>query len=155
MLRRSPLKAISDKRRAALAERGIRYIANTLVSIARPDTGPSRRVRRLVAWRSGGWCEWPVCWGRAVEINHRLNRKMGGRHGEVAELINEPHWLLHVCRVHHRRVTSAHGEALAVAKRMGWVLTEDQDAAAVLVLTRHDLDPVRLLPSGLVEVIAR
>lgn len=155
-MRSSPLRAVSDKRRRMLAAHGITFIANTLVSIGgRSDTGPSRRVRRAVARRSGGVCEWPRCWAVAVELHHRLNRKNGGRHGHAAELINQPEWLLHCCRMHHRLVTSPFGPVRKLVMDMGWLLLEGQDAAVVLVLTRHDPDPLRLLRSGLLEVLPR
>lgn len=151
-MRRSPIRPVSDKRRAMLAAHGIKHIASTLVSLGRSDTGPPRRVRRAVARRSGGICEWPGCWAAATDMHHRLNRKSGGRHGEMQELINEPEWLLHACRMHHNLTTSPFGPVRKVVMEAGWLLLEGQDAAAVLVLTRHDLDPVRLLRSGLLEV---
>lgn len=152
MLRSKGLRPVSDKRRRMLAAHGITFLANTLVSIVRPDTDPPRWVRRLVAKRSGGRCEWPGCWAPAVDMHHRLNRKVGGRHGEMAELVNGPQWLLHACREHHERVTSASGRVLVEAKRWGWVLIEGQDAAEVRVMTRHAPIPVLLFGSGLLEV---
>lgn len=111
-------------------------------------TGPKRWVCKRVDERSGRMCEWPGCTRRGVERHHRLNRKIGGRHGEIAERLNGPAWLLKVCRPHHRAVTSAFGEQLAEAKAWGWVLTEDQDAHRVPVMTRHDEEPVWFLPDG-------
>lgn len=152
-MRSSRLRSVSDKRRRMLAAHGITFIADTLVSIGRrPDTGPSRRVRRAVAKRSGGMCEWPGCWAVATDVHHRLNRKDGGRHGPMRELINQPEWLLHACRMHHNLVTSPVGLVRKLVMERGWLLLEGQDAAAVLVLTRHDPEPVRLLRSGLLEV---
>lgn len=152
MLRRTGIRSISDKRRAMLAAHGIKHIASTLVSLGRADTGPPRRVRRAVARRSGGMCEWPGCWALATEIHHRLNRKNGGRHGAMQKLINQPEWLLHCCRMHHNLVTSPFGPVRKLVIDMGWLLLEGQDAAVVLVLTRHDPDPVRLLRAGRIEV---
>lgn len=151
-MRRSPLRPVSDKRRKMLAAHGITFIASTLMSLGRSDTGPSRRVRRAVARRSGGICEWPGCWALATDMHHRLNRKNGGRHGETQELINQPEWLLHCCRMHHNVATSPFGPMRKTVMDMGWLLLEGQDAAVALVLTRHDPDPVRLLRSGLVVV---
>lgn len=117
-------------------------------SKARKDTGPKKTNRQRVCKRSGGMCEWPACPEPATDVHHRLNRKDGGRHGEMAERINGPAWLLHCCRFHHERVTSAYGAVLAEAKAWGWVLTEGQNALQVPVLTRHDEEPVWLLPDG-------
>lgn len=155
MLRRTGIRPVSDKRRAMLAAHGITFIANTLVSLGRSDSGPPRRVRRAVARRSGGICEWPGCWRVATDMHHRLNRKNGGRHGDMQELTNGPEWLLHCCRMHHHVATSPVGLMRLTVIDMGWLLTEGQDAAVVLALTRHAPDPVRLLRSGLLEVIAR
>lgn len=152
LTRRTPIRSISDDRRQRLADAGITFIPNTLVSIERPSADPPRWARRLVAKRSGGVCEWSGCWARAVELHHRLNRKIGGRHGETAELINGPEWLLHCCRMHHNLVTSPVGLMRLVVIDRGWLLLEGQDAAVVLVLTRHDPDKLRLLRSGLLEV---
>lgn len=115
---------------------------------SRKDTGPKRPTVALLAARSDGWCEWPTCNQLATDNHHRLNRKAGGRHGEAAERINGAAWLLAACRTHHRRVTSAYGAVLILVKRMGWVLTEDQDATVVPVLTRHDEHPVLLDNDG-------
>ena len=101
------------------------------------DTGPSQRVRNLVAERSQGWCEWPVCVQRATDVHHRLNRKQGGRHGKMADRINQPAWLLHACRDHHAVVTSPVGEARLQALAMGWVLLEGHDAVRIPAVTRH------------------
>jgi hypothetical protein len=100
-------------------------------------TGPTAAVRKLVRLRSDGWCEWPGCWLVAAEQHHRLNRKNGGRHGEMAERINQAAWLLDACRLHHDAVTSPHGEARVLARQMGWLLHEGEDAREVAVLTRH------------------
>ncbi len=111
-------------------------------------TDPKRSVCELVDKRSKGMCEWQGCPRLGVERHHRLNRKVGGRHGEMAELVNGAAWLLKVCKVHHAYVTSAYGEQLAEVRRKGWVLTERQNALRVPVLTRHDEHPIWLLPNG-------
>lgn len=108
----------------------------------------------VVDGRAGGWCEWPGCTERGVDRQHRLGRKMGGRHGAMRELLNGPEWLLRVCRHHHEQVTSAHGEQLEKAQAWGWVLTEDQDARLVPVMTRHWPAPVLLDGAGQWSVAA-
>lgn len=144
---------MSAKRRAMLAAQGVAHPSSTLVTrtvtnTRARDTGPKQSTRDVVKERSGGMCEWPACPEMATDIHHRLNRKDGGRHGEARERLNGPQWLLHACREHHRKVTSAWGAVLILAKRMGWVLMEHQDALRVPVLTRHDEYPVWLLPDG-------
>lgn len=110
------------------------------------DTGPCKSVRGIVYVRCGatdgldghpGICEWPGCHGRRVDLQHRLGRKSGGRHGEAHERINTAAWLIATCREHHRQVTSPYGAARKLAQDMGWLLEEHQDAHEVPVLTRH------------------
>lgn len=105
----------------------------------RRDTGPSRKVRDIIARRSDGWCEWRGCFLVAADVHHRKNRKAGGRKGEAAELINQPAALLHACRLHHDLVTSPVGAARTVARESGWLLLEHEDALTVPVLSRHGL----------------
>jgi hypothetical protein len=124
------------------------------------DTGPTARVRRLVYLRCGadlgprglvlepGWCEWPGCTQPRDDLHHRLGRKDGGRHGDRADQLNQPAWLLAACRAHHNQVTSPSGAQLVEARRMGWVLREHQDALLVPVLTRHHPRPVLLDNAG-------
>lgn len=112
------------------------------------DTGPTRSTRKVVYERGGGWCEWPGCTRLRTEVQHRLGRKDGGRHGAGHERVNGVAWLLGICSTHHRLITSAAGATLAMARATGWVLTEDQDAAQMPVLTRHHPDPVLLLADG-------
>ena len=97
------------------------------------NTGPDRRTRDIVAFRSLGLCEWPSCYDQATDLHHRLNRKMGGRKGDRADQLNGAAWLLAACRFHHDRVTSATGDQLAEAKDYGWVLLENEDAEHSLV----------------------
>jgi hypothetical protein len=152
--RGGPLPQMSAKKLAQLGGRMPRSsldkpgVARTPVPRRSADTGPKRSVRDLVRERSGGMCEWPACPERATDKQHRLGRKQGGRHGVARERINGAEWLIDCCRRHHELVTSASGEQLAEAKRMGWVLLEHQQALHVAVLTRHDEDPIWLLPSG-------
>ncbi len=152
--RGEPLNAFSKKRWDAVTATG-RFPCDSFTPRPAPakakasrSTAPKRSVCGLVDKRSRGMCEWPGCPRRGVDRHHRLNRKVGGRHGEMAELVNGAAWLLKVCRFHHGRVTSAFGEVLEQAKRWGWVLVEGQNALRVPVLTRHDEQPVWLLPDG-------
>lgn len=160
-LRRTPLAAgTKPLARSALPPgaplvRGKPLRRTPLATAAAPrDTGPGVKTRRLVYARAGkngdwpGWCEWPGCTRPRQELHHRLNRKDGGRHGVMAARLNGAAWLLAVCRVHHRLVTSACGIALVRARSMGWVLMEHQDAAATPVLTRHHRRAVLLDDAG-------
>lgn len=108
------------------------------------STGPGAAVCRLVDARAAGvdvggvpWCEWPGCTRQGTDRHHRLGRKAGGRHGEMAVVVNGAAWLLKACRPHHERVTSPVGEVLAEARAAGWLLMEGQVAEEVPVLTRH------------------
>lgn len=159
-MKRSPLNPMSERRRAKLAAAGLSNPFSTLAGSVgiqhTPDpkskktknTGPKRSVVTLLRARSGGLCEFPDCGKPATEKHHRLNRKYGGRHGQMAERINGVAWLLDACSWHHAYVTSAHGEALAWARRFGWVLVEGQDALLVPVLVRHSPSVVFLAGDG-------
>lgn len=154
-MKRTPLAPMSEKRRAQLAATGNTFPTSTFTrspKLSQPkrpnDTGPTRSVVQLLHARSEGLCEWPRCFDQATEKHHRLNRKAGGRHGVAAVRVNGIEWLIHTCRVHHEFVTSPVGERRCVAIRMGWLLTERQDAARAPVWTRHDEEPVWLLPGG-------
>ncbi|MFF0821186.1 hypothetical protein ACFYUR_12445 [Micromonospora haikouensis] len=155
-MKRSPLNAMSGKRRAKLAAAGVANPFSTLVNggavgrgsaprLAAPapkqrrtrDTGPTADVRALIAARCGGWCEWPACPRPYTDVHHRLNRKSGGRHGAAAVRINGAGWLLAACRPHHERVTNPVGDVRVEAERMGWILREHQDAEVTPVFTRH------------------
>ncbi len=135
LLRKTPLTSLTPLARSSLSRNAGPKLP------AKPkrarDTGPSQRVRGLVALRSGGICEWPGCGQQATDQHHRLNRKAGGRHGEMAERINQAAWLLHACRDHHRVVTSPVGEARLQSLAMGWLLLEGHDALRVPAVTRH------------------
>ena len=114
----------------------------------RRDTGPKQSTVELLYIRSGRVCEWPGCGQPATEKHHRLNRKNGGRHGDAHERVNGVAWLLHACHLHHAYVTSPSGERLDIAKAMGWLLLEYQDALRVPVLTCHAGEPVWLDADG-------
>lgn len=151
---RTPLAQISAKRLAKLAAQGITNPASTLTEQRKPamatrsNTGPKQSTRSSVRARSGGICEWPGCTEPATEQHHRLNRKQGGRHGEMRERLNGQAWLLDACNPHHRTVTSPTGLVRELVLRMGWLLLEYQDATEVPVATRHDVDPVWLDNAG-------
>lgn len=122
-------------RRTALPRRSrLRRLA---ILSKRVYTGPPPKVRALVRARAGHCCEWPDCGRVGTDYHHRLGRKMGGRRGERREQLNQPAWLLYACRAHHEHVTSASGLRLVDVRAMGWVLTEQQDAAEVAVHTSH------------------
>lgn len=156
MKRGTGLKPMSDKRRAELAAQGVTNPSSTFKPKPKPAktakrgsyTGPKRSVAELVDARSGGICEWPGCPESQTERHHRLNRKNGGRHGEAKERVNGVQWLLGACRVHHAYVTSPFGERRAVAKSMGWLLLEHEDAGLVPVWTRHSDQPIYLAADG-------
>lgn len=152
---RKPMKQISDER---LEQFGGRMPFNSLEKpgAEKPawkpkrhaDTGPKQSQVDLLFKRSLRICEWPGCWQPATDKHHRLNRKDGGRHGEMRDRLNGVAWLLHACRVHHAYVTSPHGFRRRKAMEMGWLLLENQDALRVAVITRHHDQPVWLLPTG-------
>jgi hypothetical protein len=95
-----------------------------------------------------GWCEWPGCNQPRTDLHHRLNRKDGGRFGEMDVEVNCASYLLAVCRHHHNGVTSQSGDRLELVKAMGWVLIEGQNARLVKVQTRHAPAPVLLDDAG-------
>lgn len=108
----------------------------------RKDTGPTVKTRHLVHLRSGDMCEWPGCWLARSDVHHRLDRGMGGRGGVMRTRLNQAGWLVDACRMHHGVVTDAVGEALVLAREMGWVLPESRggvpvDAEVEPILTRH------------------
>jgi hypothetical protein len=164
---RKPMAAMSAKKRAVLAESGIVYPTSTLSGLpselvrkpkmataapkAKPRakyTGPKRSVCVLVDIRSDKRCEFPGCDLAQDHRHHRLNRKAGGRKGEMRERINQAAWLLGVCAIHHEIVTNPPPGMIETIKRMGWILVEGQDATQVEVFTRHQVDPVFLDNSG-------
>lgn len=80
-----------------------------------------RRARRVVAARSGGWCE--TCARQAAtDWHHRLNRSQGGK------------WCpangLHICRTCHELI----GRERIEAKARGWALEPHQVPAETRVL---------------------
>ena len=133
MLRRSPVP-----RRTPLRPGG--WLTRTVAMVRRRrDTGPDSHTRTRLTLRSGGLCELPGCGRDATQVHHRLNRKFGGRKGEMAILVNGIAWLLHLCTFCHESVTSAHGRVLVEARVKGWLLLEGETGETVPVLLRHGL----------------
>lgn len=159
---RTPLVPMAPKMAAKRAAEGDLHPSSTFArkSAASPKlataapakrpgyTGPKRSVCDMVDKRSGKRCEFPSCTSAQDHRHHRLNRKAGGRRGEMRERLNSAAWLLGVCTVHHEIVTNPVGEVRETVERMGWVLREGQDATAVEVATRHHPEPVWLDNSG-------
>lgn len=114
----------------------------------RRSTGPKTSVCELVDKRSGRICEWPECGQPQADRHHRLNRKAGGRHGEMRERLNGAAWLLGACRPHHDMVTNPVGDVRQLAEDWGWLLREGQDAAQSPVMTCHSVEPVWLDNAG-------
>lgn len=137
LARRTPLVVRTGLRRTALSASPLSRSTVHRGKAKGKETGPSPAVRRLVALRSDGWCEWPGCWLVAADVHHRLNRKSGGRHGEMRARINQAAWLLHTCRPHHSRVTSPVGADRVLIRLMGWLLHEGEDALTAPVESRH------------------
>lgn len=151
-MRRTPLSRSAPLRRGKPLARG-GPLRRTALETRSRDTGPSPATRTLVHERSGDRCEWPDCPRMRKDVHHRLNRKDGGRHGEMRERLNGPAWLLDACRYHHRLVTNAAGDDLVLVESMGWRLREftnghPTDARTIPVLTRHHPDPVLLDNAG-------
>lgn len=139
-LKRAPWPAAAvPKQRAHLRANAApqRQQPKTAARQRRRDTGPTAKVRALVRKRSGGQCEWPGCWQQAIQQHHRLNRKNGGRHGEMGRRINQAAWILDACHTHHDRVTDPVGVARQEVEEAGWLLREHQDARDTPVTTRH------------------
>lgn len=148
----TPLTRSAPLRRGKPPARGGPLRRTALQTRAR-DTGPSKTTRDLVHKRSGDRCEWPGCPRMRRDVHHRLNRKDGGRHGEMRDRLNGAAWLLDACRHHHRLVTNPVGEDRILALHMGWLLEEftdgaPTDALLVPVLTRHHPRPVLLDNAG-------
>lgn len=131
LARTAPLARVGWGRRESL-------VANRQSGRPRPrDTGPPERVRKLVRARSCGRCEWPGCGSLAQDMHHRLNRKDGGRHGEMRARLNGAAWLAHCCRYHHDLVTNPVGVDRCYAEASGWLLREGLDARVVPILVGH------------------
>jgi hypothetical protein len=150
MERRSPLRPISPKRLAALAEQGVRpwsTLTNTGTGRSRNaakdvkpkprprDTGPDKGTVATVVARDSGRCARcgdPVSGerGRDYSLHHRQPRAMGGssRSG-----INGPQNLV---LLHGSGSSSCHGlteRNRAEAYANGWLVRQAQDPAEVPV----------------------
>lgn len=91
-------------------------------------------VRLRVFIRSGGFCEARLagCGHIAVEIHHRVSRKVGGRHGAARRRHDRLSNLLHLCPPCHRWVTGHPAESYVA----GWSLREHLAPAQEPVLYR-------------------
>ncbi len=166
------------KRSGGLARTG--GLARSASTVKRPkDTGPTGKVKDLVDGRAGattthpGVCEFVGCGRKRADRHHRLNRKMGGRDGDMAVKVNGAEWLVDLCDGHHALVTRPdRADAALVAEvraifgdygrsatvrvlveLLGYVLREQVegrpvDAAKTEILTRHRVGPILLNADG-------
>ncbi len=104
-------------------------------------TDPKPAERDVVRGRSGGVCEFRACTRGAEQMHHRRPRRMGG---STAPDVNGAANLVDLCAWHHRWV-EFHRTA---AEALGLLLSARADPLRVPVLTRHDEQPVWLLPDG-------
>ncbi len=129
-----PMQRTPIKRTTALQSSPRRPVLSAPVAVAKPkrpkDTGPGTAARGKVRRRSGGGCELglPGCGRQAHHASHRLGKKAGGRHGEMAVRINQPAWFLDACPHCHGLVTSAKEPKLTAYRGAGLLLKEGQDA---------------------------
>ncbi|MFA5317166.1 MAG: HNH endonuclease signature motif containing protein [Dehalococcoidales bacterium] len=78
-------------------------------------------VRDAILDRSGGLCE--SCGQQAQDLAHITDKKMGGRHGAMQKIINDPRNIAALCRpchdlLHHKRKESFPGERLGVLQKI-------------------------------------
>ncbi len=147
--RTGPLPAFSPKRWEKVTAAGHRPTSTFTPKpreAAKPKaaprrTDPKQSERDLVRGRSGGLCEFRACTRAAEQMHHRRPRRMGG---STAPDVNGAANLVDLCAWHHRWV-EFHRTAAAA---MGLLLSARANPARVPVLTRHDEEPVWLLPSG-------
>ena len=130
-------------RQRAVTRRRERVLDRAPQIRSRPkDTGPSRKARRSLADRSGGFCEFPACWRLAEHDHHRGARGMGGSSNPAVNALSAQ---LHYCAIHHAYVEANPAEAYA----NGWkVRRGTKKPGDVLVLTRHSPFPVLLNDEG-------
>lgn len=60
----------------------------------------NQKTVEAVLQRSGGLCEAPDCAGqdfRGFQHAHLLHRKMGGRHGQMERIIDDPRNVAYLC----------------------------------------------------------
>lgn len=65
-----------------------------------------KKVTRQVNERSGGRCEYVRCCRpngdfRGIQKAHIVHRGLGGRHGEMEMIINDPRNIANLCAVEH------------------------------------------------------
>lgn len=150
---KAPLRPMSERRRAELADAGVvnpRSTLNAPTATAKPAmrtaapvkksrTAPavSVDVRAVLLARSAGWCEMRLtgCLGRGSEAAHRLARKAGGRKRAGRAANDRPSNALWSCRACH-----AWSEAQpASSYELGLMLREGQEPTQVPVLYRGRL----------------
>jgi hypothetical protein len=140
-MKRTPLKR-SGKRlhvRTVLLRRSpLRRSSSPLLSSAR-SVSVAGTVRTRLAERSGGWCEIRLvgmCRARAVETSHRVNVKVGGRHGDARRRSDRLSNVVHSCSPCHRWV---HLNPRKARDLYGLQVREGRDTATVPLLRRGEL----------------
>jgi 5-methylcytosine-specific restriction endonuclease McrA len=78
-------------------------------------------VQDTILERSGGLCE--NCGRPADDAAHIMDKKMGGRHGAMQKIINDPRNIAALCRdchdlLHHKRKEKYEGERLGVLQKI-------------------------------------
>jgi len=81
----------------------------------------TQATRDILQERSGGLCE--NCGRPAQDPAHITDKKMGGRHGAMQKIINDPRNIAAICRschdlLHHKRKESFPGERLGVLQKI-------------------------------------
>jgi hypothetical protein len=154
LMKQSPLKPISDKRRAKLAAAGVANPLSTLatgtplgrkpmlrtpppVKRARYTPAVPKDTSDALTTRSGGRCEiaLPGCTGAATDPAHRLKQGMGGRKGAAKTAHDRLSDLMHSCRHCHSYCHANPGEAY----RLGLMLREGQVPTQVAVQYRGQM----------------
>lgn len=136
-LKRVPLKRGMSRLKRSRLRSGKPLVRRTPLVSGKGERPVGKKVREIVAERSGGRCEigFPHCEGTASQMAHRVARKAGGRHGEARAENDRASNLVHACWVCHRVVE----ERPAIAEEFGLRLPEGADPARVPVwLATHD-----------------
>ena len=111
------------------------------------DTGPSLRVRHIVARRAGEMCEFPECHVPMQVCHHRYERSSGGvgPKSPAAAWINKPVNLLGACNFHNDWCSNQHP---LEAWRIGWIVRKGDDPYETPAMTCHHSLPIYLLDNG-------
>lgn len=133
MNRSTPLARTGPLRRKTPIPRGSVRLARTrTVPAARPSTGFTAATRQLIIARDDARCQ--ACGrhdGQApLELQHRLARGQGGRHGAAALAINRPENGVVLCRSDHALAESR--DPLMNARGM-WLRTGQDPASTAIV----------------------